>query len=545
MCFAEGPLHTGWTPAETWLALLVVAAVLLGVSFLMLLVRRYKRCPSNRVLVIFGKTGGGAAARTIHGGAAFVWPLVQDHAYLNLEPIQIEVPLKGALSMENIRVNVPSVFTVAIGTESHVTQNAAIRLLGLNNEEIKQQSADIIFGQLRQVIASMKIEDINRDRDKFLQSIQSSLEPELEKIGLVLINVNITDVTDESGYIEAIGRKAASQAVQQAKVDVAEQEKLGNIGVAEAEREKSIQVANAVKLREIGTREAVREQAVKVAQLDKEQKVGEQSAGMEREAAVKVAEQKMRIATAEANARAIAGENQSQAEIAQSQAALQVKQAEAYQLGETRKREADAAVQEAQHRAQARAALAQAERVEAERRASVEAPAKAEKAKIIVEAEAEAEKRRIEAEGQAAATFAKLDAEARGQYEILAKKGEGLRRIIEACGGSQQAFQLLMLEHLDNLAHTAAQAISNIKFDKVIVWENPSNNGDGTSNTTHFLQSLARSMPPMMQIMKDIGGVELPEFIARLSPEGRAAERTPPAANGNVPETATTTPPQI
>ena len=173
---------------------------------------------------------------------------------------------------------------------------------------------------------------------------------------------------------------------------------------------------------------------------------------------------------------------------------MQVKQAEAYQLGETRKREAEAAVQEAQNRAMAKAALAQAERVEAERRAAVEAPAKAEKARIIVEAEAEAEKRRIEAEGQAAAIFAKLDAEARGQYEILAKKGEGLRRIIEACGGSQQAFQLLMLEHLDTLAQTAAQAISNIKFDKVIVWEGGNGaNGNGSATRLSFLQSMART----------------------------------------------------
>jgi flotillin len=203
---------------------------------------------------------------------------------------------------------------------------------------------------------------------------------------------------------------------------------------------------------------------------------------------------------------------------------LQVKQAEAYQLGETRKREAEAAVQEAQNRAMAKAALAQTERVEAERRAAVEAPAKAEKARIIVEAEAEAEKRRIEAEGQAAAIFAKLDAEARGQYEILAKKGDGLRRIIDACGGPTHAFQLLMLEHLDTLANTAATAISNIKFDKVIVWEGGGNgtNGNGSSNTTQFLQSMARAMPPMMQILKDIGGVELPEYIAKLNPDGEA-----------------------
>ncbi len=512
------------SPAGSWLptALIIIAVTLILFSFFLLLVKRYKRCPSNRILVVFGKVRGQQASKCIHGGAAFVVPLIQDYAYLALEPLQIEIPLKGALSIENIRVNVPSVFTVAIGTEPEVMQNAAIRLLGLTNSEIRQQAADIIFGQLRQVIASMKIEDINRDRDKFLQSIQTSLEPELRKIGLVLINVNITDITDESGYIEAIGRKAASTAVQQAKIDVAEQEKLGHIGVAEAEREKAINVANAVKVREIGTREAVREQAVRVAQLDKEQKVAEQSAALERDAQIKDTERRTRIAVADANAKAITGEAQAQAEIAAAQAQLQVRQAEAYQLGETRKREAEASVQEAQNRAMARAAVAQAERVEAERRAAVEAPAKAEKARIIVEAEAEAEKRRIEAEGQAAATFAKLEAEARGQYEMLAKKGDGLQRIIEACGGAQQAFQLLMLEHLDNLAQTAAKAISNIKFDKVVVWETGGANGDGMgSNTAKFLHSVARTMPPMMQIMKDIGGVEIPEYIARLAPEAR------------------------
>lgn len=549
-----------------WILIPIFAAILFF-SFLLVLVKRYKRCRSDQVLVIFGKVAGGNTSKCIHGGAAFVWPMIQDHAFLSLEPIQIEIPLKGALSAENIRVSVPSVFTVAIGTDPEFMNNAAIRLLRLDTDEIKQQAGDIIFGQLRQVIASMHIEEINRDRDKFLQSIQMSLEPELKKIGLVLINVNITDITDESGYIEAIGRKAASTAVQQAKIDVAQQEKHGQIGTAEAEREKAISVANANKLRDIGTREAVREQQVRLAQLekeqkvgeqtaalerdaqikeaqreqairianfDKEQKIGEQTAALEREAQVKDAERKMRIAVADANAKAIVGENLAQASIANAQAELQVKQAEAYRLGETSKREAEAAVQEAQNRAMAKAALAQAERIEAERRAALEAPAKAEKAKTIVEAEAEAEKRRIEAEGQASAIFAKLDAEARGQFEILAKKGDGLKRIIEACGGSsQQAFQLLMLEHLDTLAQTAAQAISNIKFDKVIVWENggAGANGNGTTNTAHFLQSLARTLPPMMQVMKDIGGVEVPEYIAKFTADARAAERP----NGSAP----------
>jgi flotillin len=488
-------------------------------SLVLFLAKRYRRCPSNAVLVVYGAVGGGQSAKTVHGGGTFVWPIIQDYDYLTLEPIQIEIPLRDALSHENIRVNVPSVFTVAIGTEPAVMQNAAIRLLGLKTDQVKKQAEDIIFGQLRQVIASMRIEDINRDRDAFLGNIHQNLEPELEKIGLVLINVNITDITDESGYIEAIGQRAAAEAVQNARADVAEQEKLGEIRVAAADRDKLVQVADANKVKEIGIREAARTQAVKIAELNKEQQVAEQRAAYERDTAVADAEREKRIAVAAADALAIKGETEAQGNVADAQAKLQVRQAEAYQLGETRKREAAAAVEEAQHRALAKAALAEAERIEAERRAELEAPAKAQKAKTIVEAEAAAEKRKLEANAEAAAIFARLEAEARGEYEKLARKGEGLKQIVAACGGSREAFQLLMLEQLEMLAAKSAEAISNIKFDKIVVWDNGSGNGSGNgrSMTSNFLQSMSRTLPPMMQVMKDIGGVEMPEYLAKLS----------------------------
>ncbi len=557
---ARSASQSSLTSDLPWPVITAVAAAVVLFGLILLIVKRYKRCPSNRVLVIYGKTGGGNAAKCVHGGAAFVYPLIQDYAYLTLDPIQIEVPLKGALSIENIRVNVPSVFTVAIGTDLETMQNAAIRLLGLSTPEIKEQARDIIFGQLRQVIASMRIEEINRDRDKFLESIQKSLEFELKKIGLVLINVNITDITDESGYIEAIGRKAAAVAIQQAKIDVAEQEKKGQIGVAEAEREMSISVADKTKEREIGTRTATREQAIRLAQLDKErevgeqtakyeqdalvkeaerqqairiaefdrdQKVGEQQAAFERESRIAEAERDRRVRMADANAKAIAGESTSQAEIAVAQATLAIKKAEAYQISETKRREAEAAVLEAQNRAMAKAALAEASRIEAEKRAALEAPAKAEKAKTIVEAEAAAEQVKLAAQAEAAANYTKLEAEARGQYEILAKKGEGLRTIIDACGGAQAAFQLLMLEHLDALAQASAQAISNIKFDKIVVWEG---GGNGTSSTASFLKDLAHVMPPMLQVMKEVGGVEVPEFLARLTGETPADTKPSPTA---------------
>ena len=156
---AAGPLsHDTEAP---WGALLIVFVVLVLFSLFIMVVKRFKRCPSNRVLVKYGKVGGGDTARCIHGGATFILPLIQDYAFLSLEPLQIEIALKGALSSENIRVSVPSVFTVAIGTEPEVMQNAAIRLLGQSVEQIKAQAQDIIIGQMRAVIATMRIEDIN------------------------------------------------------------------------------------------------------------------------------------------------------------------------------------------------------------------------------------------------------------------------------------------------------------------------------------------------------------------------------------------------
>lgn len=523
----------------------VLLVLLFAFSFMLMLVTRYRRCPSNKILVIYGKVAKGESSRCLHGGGSFVWPLIQAYDYLDLEPIQIEVPLKGALSAENIRVNVPSYFTVAIGTQPGVMQNAAIRLLGLSTEQIKGQALDIIFGQLRQVIASMKIEEINRDRDVFLKKVQENLEPELEKIGLVLINVNITDITDESGYIEALGRKAASEAIQQAEIDVAEQLKKGAIGVAAADREREIEVAKATKLREIGTKEAERDMAVRVAELQKERTlgevefakekaIGEQKAAFERDSQVKESERAMRVQVAKANAEAVSGENLSRALIAQSEAELKVKQAESFALGETRRRQAEAEVAAAQYQAEAIAAEANSKKVEAEQRAQLEAPARAQKARIVVEAEAEAERVKIEAaaraaaltlqaEGEARATYLRLEAQARGEYEVLAKKAEGLAKLVNGCGGAQQAFQLLMLEHLDHLAETSAKAISNIKFDKITVWD--SGNGEGKGGAAGFLSSLGHAVPPLMNVMKSVGGVEMPEYLGKLAPDADASAK--------------------
>ncbi len=208
-------------------------------------IRRYKRCPSDRILVVYGKVGGGQSAKCIHGGAAFIMPVIQDYEFLDLTPISIEVNLVNALSKQNIRVNVPSRFTIGISTEPGVMQNAAERLLGLGQNEIQELAQEIIFGQLRLVVASMDIEEINNDRDKFLTNISESVETELKKVGLKLINVNITDIVDESGYIEALGKEAAAHAINAARKSVAEKTRDGSIGEANALQDERTQVAAA------------------------------------------------------------------------------------------------------------------------------------------------------------------------------------------------------------------------------------------------------------------------------------------------------------
>src|SRR3989339_782293 len=230
----------------------IAAFVILIVTTIVFLSSRYKRCPSDQILVVYGKVGAGQSARCIHGGGALIWPLIQDYSYMGLTPMTISIPLQKALSLQNIRINVPSTFTVGVSTEPDIMTNAAERLLNLKQAQIEEMAKEIIFGQLRLTVASLTIEQINQDRESFLESVRKNVSPELNKIGLYLINVNITDITDESGYIDSIGKKAAAEAINQARIDVAVQDKLGAIGESEATRERDVRVAENVASAEKG-----------------------------------------------------------------------------------------------------------------------------------------------------------------------------------------------------------------------------------------------------------------------------------------------------
>ena len=447
---------------------LIVILVVVGVLLAMAIINRYRRCPSDKILVVYGTTGGSSSAKCVHGGGKFVWPVVQDYAYLSLTPIGIDANLTNALSRQNIRVDVPCRFTVGISTEPDSMLAAAERLLGLQSSQIQEMARDILFGQLRLVIATMSIEELNSDRDKFLEAITANVEVELKKIGLRLINVNVTDIKDESGYIEALGQEAAAKAINEAKVRVAEQEKVGEIGRAEAVRE-------------------------------------------------------TRIRTAEANAQAVQGENEAKITIANSDANRREREAEAQRKAIAAEKVAQAQALEEAYAAEQKAEDARADRDRASQNANVIVAQEIEKRRLVIAAEAEAEQKRVNAKGEADAIFAKMEAEAKGLYEILTKQAEGYDRMIKAAGGdATKAYTLLLLEKLPELVKTQVDAIKGINIDKVTVWDGGAGNANGQTSTANFLSGLMKSVPPLNDLF-DQAGMALPEYLAKKKDE-KAAE---------------------
>jgi len=448
---------------DTYQIILPIIIVLAIFITVVAVFARYKKCPSDKVLVVYGMTGKGTdgesrSAKCIHGGAAFIWPVIQSYKFLDLTPISIEVNLTNALSKQNIRVDVPSRFTVGISTEPSIMPNAAERLLGLPMKEIQELAKDIIFGQLRLVVATMDIEEINSDRDKFLLNVASNVENELKKIGLKLINVNVTDIRDESGYIEALGKEAAAKAINDAKKTVAEKNRDGAIGEANAKQDERVRVS-------------------------------------------------------EANAKAIEGENLAKITVANSDAEKMERQAEANRRSNASQKVQAAKALEESYVAEELAEKARADRERATKEADVIVHAEIEKRKVEIDAEAKAETIRRIAKGEADATLSKMQAEANGNMAILTKQAEGFQKLVEASGNSaENAVMLMMTEKIEQLVKLQVEAIKNIKIDKITVWDTMGGNGNGTPTTANFLSGMLKSVPPLEDVFKT-AGMELPKYL--------------------------------
>lgn len=435
-------------------------------------VNRYKVAPSDKILVVYGRVKGKSAAACYHGGGRIVWPLIQNYGWLNLQPMTIAIDLKHALSQENIRINVPSSFTIAISTEPSIMQNAAERLLGLPESAIDKMAEEIIFGQLRLTVASLSIQEINSDREAFLSRVTENVDTELHKIGLYLINVNITDITDEADFIKSLGAKAAAEAIAEANIARAEALRRGETGQAEADKDREVAVAQNQASSDMGQKQADTNRRVYVQQQEAE---------------------------------AVKGENESQAEIASYNAELAEKEAEAKRRTEVARRMADVEIEKAQYELEG-------QRLRAEEIAREEIS----KQQIEIAAEAEAERQRRIARGQADAILAAYTAEAEGQQAVLEAKATGYAQLVKSAGGdAKAAATLLMVEKIEELVARQTEAIANLKIDKITVWDSGQSENGSTAN---FVSSLIKSLPPVHDVAK-MAGVDLPDYLGNMKEE--------------------------
>ncbi|MBQ5664324.1 MAG: flotillin family protein [Akkermansia sp.] len=477
--------------ASNIVAIIILVAFLLGT--IVWLFSRYKMCPSDKILIVYGNVGAGRSAKCIHGGATFIMPIVQSYAFLDLNPINIDVPLKGALSSQNIRVDVPSSFIVGISTQPEIMQNAASRLLGRTRQDIRDLASEIIMGQMRVVIASLTIEEINADREKLIKGITGGVDVELHKVGLYLINANITDIRDASGYIAALGQEAAARAINDAMIKVAEETRRGEIGKAEALRDQTVQVAMA-------------------------------------------------------NAAAVEGNNEAQMKVADSNARLKVRQAEAARIALVAEKEQAAQAEAAGYIANREAEMKRAELERATQTANEIVKAEIQKRKQEIAAEAVASVMVKEQQGKADALVIEKEAEglaatklAKGEADALLLKkkaeGEGLelvgrgnaaaiqaaleakangfRDIVAAAGDARAASGLLVTEQLPKIVETQASAIRNLSFDKVVVM----GGGDSKSGSVGgFVQNLVTGTLPLHELAQSVG-VQLPDYLGKSAPE--------------------------
>ena len=530
------------------LIMIAILVVVVIVSFIGIL-SRYRKCKSDEVLVVYGKTSGEKSAKLYHGGAAFVWPIIQGYEFLSMKPLQIDCKLTGALSAQNIRVDVPTTITVAISTDPEVMQNAAERLLGLLSEDKQNLITDVVYGQMRLVIADMTIEELNSDRDKFLSKVRENIDTELRKFGLYLMNINISDIRDAANYIVNLGKEAESKAPNEAQANIEEQEKLGAIKIANQIKERETKVAETRKDQDIAIAETKKQQEISVANADKdrisqvaianaekesqvakaeaEKNINIEKANTEKESRIAELNSDMEIKKADAEKKAAIGRNQAGKDIALSNSELAVTQADADKKAGEAAARSEAAVQAAREVAQKEVEEAKAKKIESALKAQKIVPAEVAKQEAILQADAVAEKTIREAEARAKALLAqaeaeasairmKLEAEADGKKKSLLAEADGFRAMVEAAESNPAiAIQYKMVDQWKEIAGEQVKAFEHINLGNITVFDG------GNGATGNFLNQLVKTVAPSLGVLDKLPIGETVKNIIKPDEKGK------------------------
>jgi flotillin len=530
-----------WALVATPLMVLMVVAVLglLGRALL----KRYVKVPPEKALIIYG----GGKTRVVSGGAKLVIPVKEDFYFLDLRAFQFDVHLQNVPNKDSVPVNIKASVTCKISNKEDLLPVAAGVFGQEKMEEIINKVKAVIEGHVRLLIGQSTMEMILRERDQFNAKIQSEVTGELGKLGCEIVVLNIQEVTDPHGYIEALGKPKTAEVKAEAAIQEAQQLRRQTLQTTDAQREaEQTRAANEAK--------------IALAQRD----LNKQKAQYDAEVATERAktEQAGPLATAEARKAVVSAEVEVEKSRTLAETDLQnaVKAKTKAELEATLLVRADAeklrVVTEAEGKANARTIQAEAERTALE----AEGDGQAKKTRLAGLAQADVEQKKGEAE--AAAERAKLLANAEGtkaqllahaegtQAELLAQ-ATGMKELVAAYADmtpEQQRLVVmkLVLERMPEITKSLGEAGEKVmgqiaqavvaslgQIDNLTVYDSSGNNANGNDGALRRVMKVGPDaifdtltqlkatgvLPALAGVAKNLG-FDLSSFL-------------PPAENGN------------
>lgn len=518
-------------PFQPFIIFLAVIAALALLIALSRFSRNYIKVPPNAVAIFSGRKrklpdGRVLGYRMVRGGAAFRWPLLEQVDYLSLNVFTIPLEIKRAYTLKGVPISVKAVANVKIKSDDLSLSAAAERFLGMHPEQIQRVIFQTLEGHLRSILGTLTVEEVNSDRASFAQKLTSEAAVDLERMGIGVDVLTVQEISDEEGYLDALGKKRT-----------AEVKRDGTIGEAEATRDAKIKSALAMQEGEKAKFDA----DANIAAASREFQVRQASYQAEIETEKAKAAQAGPLSGAKAKQAVVAEEVRVEKTRTQEQISVQeqevlrrqkeleatvVRPAEAERQAAIIRAEAkkQAAILEAEGQKTAQIALAQAqqEKLKQEglgRAAAVEAEGRAEAAKI--EAMGLAQARAIEAQGVAEAQAILKKAEAWKEFNDAAK----LQTILEKLPSVLQAAA--------GIFGAVAAPLGNI--DKVVVIEQ--GNGGG-GDATGGIGRIARAGPALVfSLLQQLQalGLDIPTVLSQLGGDGGKLAAAAKAATEGAP----------
>lgn len=501
----------------------IISAVIIALVVLVVIciLSTWKKVPSDKAAVIVGV----GKAKVVTGGGTILIPILERMDTITLENIMIPVEIKQTKTSLGVPINAEGVVVLKVKNDASSIMTAVQQFhCGKENttvENIRTQASEICKGKLREIVSGMSVEEIYNGREKFANTVQEVAGTQLAEMGLELTSFTINDISDNEGYIEALGKEQIAKVKAQAAIAEAQAAKERDIQTAEAAKEREIKTAEARKIGETAKLEAdtqiaeasknkqlrlfeyQREQETKKADADAAYKIQENIVAKkvtdtEMDAEVLKQQRAKEVAEAEVQIQIVA--EQKKIELAKKKA--ERKEAELQELV-VKPAEADLAKQKLEAEARKFEEIKKAE-ADAERK-KLDAGAEAEKLKL----EGEARAAIIEAQGKAEADA--IRAKGMAEAEALEKKAEALAKMNEA--GKLQ----MVIEKLPEVARAVSEPLAKIGNITII----GGGNGENGVSAVDVAQMTAGSMRAVMDCMKDVVGFDLAEVMRAQTFEGK------------------------